>query len=523
MYNTFAEEPHARLDQLWTSMQAEKGDIERRTETYARWTIPSVCPEDNTAHTEQDKADVAIGPRLVNHLANKIVDTMFPHDRPFFAVALTPDIRRKLREEMGEDSEAQFAETVRTEAAAVEEVAMRKLRLPTYRPQAVEAVKHQIISGNAVIRRLPDDRRSVYGIKDFCIRRDVAGKPLEVLLRDAKTFGALPDDIKQRVKNVHREYVSDTECVLYTHFKWDGQRWCMTQGVEDVVIKGSTKYKPVDVPFLPLVWNLARGENYGRGLVEDHVTPFHQIDVLTKALIDMVGVMADIKFLVDPASVLDVVELNNSARGSYHQGREGDISTPTQQRTLEVAAVSQIIQSLERELAQSFLLNSAGVRDAERVTAEEIRFIAMELESAFGGLYSRLAIEWQQHEAEYAVSQINFNIDLGDSKLSAFEVVVTTGLESLSREGQLDNLRRALSDLQMLDTVPEELRAAINPRKFASFIFTNHTVKWKEFLFTPEEMTANQEAAMQQEQQMLDMQSTAKVKEEAGKKAVAGE
>ncbi len=509
-----------RLDQLWTVMDNEKGDLVRRSEEYARWTIPYICPEDDTEGSEQDKADVAIGPRLVNHLANKVVDTMFPHDRPFFAIALTPEMRQKLRKDLGEEQEAQFAEAVRTETAAVEEVAMRKLQLTQYRPQAVEAVKHKIITGNVVLKRMPDNTRVVYGIKDFCIRRDVAGKYTHVLLRDCKTMSSLPKDLQQRVKNVHTEYDDDTECTLYTEYKKEGNRWRMRQAVDDVLIDKGTAYRPVDLPILPMVWNLARGDNYGRGLVEDHTTAFHEIDVLTKAMLDMVGVMADIKFLVDPASVLDIVELNNSPRGSYHQGREGDITTPTQQRRLEVQATLEIIRGLERELAQAFLLNSAGVRDAERVTAEEIRFIAMELESAFGGLYSRLALEWQKHEAEYAVSQINFDTDLGDSRLSTFEVVVTTGLESLSREGQLDNLRRAVADLQMLDAVPEDVRVTINKEKFASFIFTNHAVKWREFLYTAEEIEANKAAELAQQKELMGMQADAKVQEEAGKKAI---
>lgn len=508
------------LDQLWTVMETEKGDLIRRTEEYARWTIPSVCPEDNTAHAEQSRADVAIGARLVNHLSNKVVDTMFPKDAPFFTVSLTPEMRAQLRKELGKDGEAQFAEAVREETAAIEEVAMRKLKIGSYRPQAIEVVKHKIISGNAVLRRLPDGKRTVYGVRDFCIRRDVAGKPLEVMLRDAKKVGSLPEDVKQRYMNANPDAKPDNNCVLYSHYKLDGARWAMRQGVDGVLIDAGTKYKPVDLPILPLVWNLSRGENYGRGLVEDHCVSFHQIDVLTKALIDMVGVMADIKFLVDPSSVLDVQELNSSPRGSYHQGRKDDISTPEGQRNLEIQAIASIIERLERELSQSFLLSSGGVRQAERVTAEEIRFIAMELESAFGGLYSRLAIEWQQYEAEYAVSQINFDTELGNSKLPAFEVVITTGLESLSREGQLDNLRRAISDLAMLEGVPEEIRGAINPLKFASFIFTNHSVKWKEFLYSEQEMTANNEAAMAQQQSLVNMQSAGQVQVEAGKAAV---
>lgn len=518
--NEFLKKAPDRLDQLWTTMQGEKGDIEERSEEYARWTIPSICPPDGSEHQEQDKAEVAIGPRLVNHLANKVVDTMFPHDRAFFAVTLTPEVRRKLRGELGAKGEADFAETIRSETAGVEDTAMRKLSLGTYRPQAVEAVKHQIITGNTLIRRLKSGKRVVYGIKDFCIRRSLDGDPTEVLLLDAKKFGSLPTALKTSVQKTHPEYEDDTDCKLYTYYHWDDSRWCMEQAVDDVMVGDVQKFTPKECPFIALTWNLSRGENYGRGLVEDHATAFHQIDVQTEALIDMVGVMADVKFLVDPGSVLDVEELNASKRGSYHQGRKDDITTPESSRRVEINAVMQIIQALERELAQAFLLNSSAVRDAERVTAEEIRFIAMELESAFGGLYSRLAVEWQKREAEYAVSLIDFDTELSGSKLTAFEVVVVTGLESLSREGQLDNLRRALSDLQMLETVPEELRATINPRKFAAFIFTNHNVKWAEFQYTEGEMTANQQASMNQEQGMLNMQTNAKVQEEAGKKAI---
>lgn len=518
----FAPEQPMRLDQLWTVMQGEKGDLETRSEEYARWTLPYICPTDNSEGTEQDKADVAIGPRLVNHLANKVVDTMFPHDRPFFTIALTPEMRGQLRKELGEDEEAGFAEAVRSETVAVEQAAMRKLRLTEYRPRAVEAVKHLIITGNSLIRRMPDGTRVVYGIKDYCMRRTIFGKPIELLLKDSKRFGSLPESIQREVRIGDKSYKDDTPVELYTHFKWDGGRWCMKQGVDSTEMAAIVKYKPVDVPFLSLVWNLSRGDHYGRGHVEDHTTAFHQVDVLTRASIDMFGIMADIHFFVDPASVLDVSELNKAPRGSYHQGRDGDISTPDIGTRLEVSAIQQYIQSLERELANAFLLNSSGVRDAERVTAEEIRFIALELESAFGGLYSRLALEWQQHEAEYAVSQINFDADL-DTKVSTFEVVVTTGLETLSREGQLDNLRRALQDLQMLDTVPEDVRVTINNQKFASFIFTNHAVNFKEFLFTPEELAANNAAEMKQQRELLSMQAGAKVEEEAGKKAIAGE
>jgi hypothetical protein len=144
------------------------------------------------------------------------------------------------------------------------------------------------------------------------------------------------------------------------------------------------------------------------------------------------------------------------------------------------------------------------------VTAEEIRFFAREIESAFGGLYSRLALDWQRKEAEYLLSQIDFQSYLSDGD-QAFETTVVTGLESLSREGKLDALRVAIADLQMLDAVPDEIRQAFNPLKFAQFIFRNRGVDSEDFLFTQEEMQANQQAQQREQEALMEKQGEVQV------------
>src|SRR5690606_13576439 len=50
---------------------------------------------------------------------------------------------------------------------------------------------------------------------------------------------------------------------------------------------------------------------------------------------------------------------------------------------------------LKEDLEQAFLMFSSVQRNAERVTAEEIRTVANELEQALGGIYSILAQEVQ--------------------------------------------------------------------------------------------------------------------------------
>ncbi len=509
------------LSNLWTEMDGEKGDLIARSEQYGLWTIPSITMDVKVqANAEADKGHVVVGARLVNHLSNRIADTMFPHDRPFFTLVLTPEAQVALEKEAGEENAAKLAEVVRSSTARIEQVAMRGLKMTAYRPQAVMAIKHMIITGNAVIKRMLDGSRVVYGVRDLCTRRGIAGELRECLLRDNKKFGNLPEPVRAMMLSVKADYRDDQDVALYSHYKLVGNRWAFQQAADDVMIDNARFYTVLDLPILSLTWSLARGEDYGRGLVEDNAIGFHNLDVLTEAMIDLMSAVADLKFLVRTGSTIDVEDMNNSARGSYHQGNEGDITVPDIGKRDALKIMMEAISKWERDLSQAFLLNSASTRDAERVTAEEVRMNARELESAYGGLYSRLALEWQQKESEFAIQKVNLEAELGPEFAKMFEVVVVTGLESLSREGQLDNLRLAISDLQMLEAVPEEIRKAMNPLLFAQFVFTNRTVALKNFMYTAEEMQANQQAEMKQQQALMNAEAEAKVAQAGGEAAV---
>ena len=57
----------------------------------------------------------------------------------------------------------------------------------------------------------------------------------------------------------------------------------------------------------------------------------------------------------------------------------------------DLRVVVDAIQRFEERMSFAFLLNAAVQRDAERVTAQEIRYMANELETALGGVYSLLS------------------------------------------------------------------------------------------------------------------------------------
>jgi hypothetical protein len=493
----------------WTMMHKDKGDLIDRCETYAKWTLDAICPEEGVDKTEYVSSYVLIGPRLVNTLSNKVVESMFPHSRAFFAVGLGAEVEAELLQEAGEEALAAAMEDIRKESRSIEKRGMAMLDVVAYRPVAVQAAQHIIITGNACIRRMDDNTRVVYGIKDFSVRRKINGDPMEAILRDNVLVSELSPKLQELVRVKKQKdtntTVDDMHCTLYTKFIEkkvnDKVVWEEYQEVEGVPVNDGKKlkqYSEVDMPLIFPVWSLSRGEHYARGLVEEHAKIFHNLDRTTESLFDIFEIVADIKFLVRPDSIIDIVTLNDGKRGSYHQGNKDDVSVPELNKISDLQIMLQAAERMERELAAAFLLTAAGIRDAERVTAYEVREIALELETAYGGLYSKLALAWQRKEAEWVVSKLGV-ATIGKDKL--FQVTITTGMESLSKEGELQNFREALSDLQLFEGVPEDMRSGINPLKVAKFLFGQRNVKFEEFMYTAEEQKQMQQAQEQQVQQ----------------------
>lgn len=506
----------------WQELQTLKGSLETDCEEYARLTLPYLCPpSEENSPGEIATAAVPFAPRLVNHLSNRVVDTMFPQDRPFFTLQITDENKEKIAAEVGKDDAGKLLQELRSSTARIENAAMSKMDLTSYRPRAIEAVKHLIVTGNVAIRRLKDGKRVVYGVKDFACKRDLRGSPVLIMLRDMHVFSGLPDEAKAvyRTKYPHTE--ENTKVALYTKFVRDGSRWVRTQSVEDIAVGSVARFNEDTMPVLVLTWSLSRGMHYGRSLVADYLSAFQNLEAAEAALIDTIEMQADIRILVSTRAQTDVEEFNRSSRGSYHAGNPEDL-TPTTVGDLSraIAQFREVIQGWQRELAQAFLMNSAAVRDAERVTAEEIRYISQELNTAYGGLYSRLAVEWQRHEANYVLADLQLSTD-ARAIIDSFNILITTGLENLSREGQLANLRNAINDISMLDAIPEDVRSDINKAKVVEYIFSNWGVPFEEFLLTGEEKAAAQEAAMQQQQALMGMETDSALQQEAGKAAIA--
>lgn len=502
------------IKQEWEKLDGKRASICSRTEDYARWTLPYLFPmKGTTSSQELAVAAGSIGARSVNHLANKLVSTLFVPYRPFFRLTLTDAARNALLEQGIDEAQIDLA------LSNAENAAMQSMSIAVHRTQAVLAMKNLIVTGNACLYYPKEGNVEVYNLRDYVVQRNMNGMVLKLITRDSKVYEALPVTVQEELKkNSRRNYKPDTNVDLFTKVEYSHgkKKYYVSQAVDDYLLPDVQGSYPVDkLPWIVLTWNMVRGEDYGRGLVEDYAYAFHSHQVLTSAQMRLYAIVADLKLLVDPSSTIDPEELNAAPPGTYIAGRAEDITCPQFGVEYNLAGINDKIASLEREIAQAFLLTSAVTRDAERVTAEEIRMQITELETAHGGIYSRLAAEWQTPLVGIVLERIDFELDKN------IVPQVVTGMEAMSRSGDLENMQLFIQDLASTAAIPERFQQYLKEEGFIATVGALRSVQYNKFLKTAEEVAQEQAAAQQQalqmQQQQMDMQMNANAQVELAK------
>jgi hypothetical protein len=520
-----ASAPKGSLQHRWDQLDGKKTSLKTRSEQYARWTLPFLFPEQTgTADTsERQLSNDSIGARSVNHLSNKVVTTLFRPQGPFFRLTLGQEQQKKiaaLTQGSDQAAVAELTSKIDKELNATEREAMEYLDMVAYRPQATVAAQLLIATGNALVYHPEGKPVQVYNLRDYCVVRDLSGVVIEIMTRECKAFETFHPDVQMLLRTKKStDYEDSTDVIVYTQIKLhdDGKFYAKQEaGFVELDTKGASWPRDV-LPWIPLTWTLVRGEDYGRGLVEDYAGAFHAIEVLTQSLINLAAIMGDIKFLVNPASLIDVVALNHSEAGSYHSGKEGDVTAVKMDKFNDANFIVTMIERYEKQIAQAFLLNSTLTRNAERVTAEEIRLQANELEMSVGGIYSRLALQWQKPTAYITLDHIKFS-----GVHQGIKPQIITGMDSLSRQGELENVVQWLNSLGLLNNVPEDVRGVIDPLKFAAYMATNLQVEHNKFLYTQEQLQARSQQQQVLLAQQEQMKAAGAVAQEAGKAAVQG-
>jgi hypothetical protein len=265
------------------------------------------------------------------------------------------------------------------------------------------------------------------------------------------------------------------------------------------------KFKLDESPFIPLRFTRVDGEDYGRGYVEEYIGDLKSLEALTKAIVEGAAASAKVLFLVKPNGTTKARVLAESPNGAIVSGDATDVSTLQVQKSTDFRVAMESGRNISERLAYAFLMNSAVQRQAERVTAEEVRFMAQELESALGGVYSILSQELQMPLVNKILSIMERSGKMPKLPKDTVSPTVVTGIEALGRGQDLNKLATFLQYLQPLG--PEVIAREMNLNDYIDRLGASLGIDTNGLIKSAEQKAQEEAEMMQKQQQAMQMQT----------------
>jgi hypothetical protein len=372
--------------------------------------------------------------------------------------------------------------------------------------QFVLAMKHLIVTGNVLLYRDGKAAKSsTYGITSYTCRRDGKGNLMDCILREYSDFRSLAPEVQQVLALKNPQYKLDTDetqsIELYTRIRRDQNVhgdvvYHVTQQAENVDVGTPGVYPEHLCPWQVVPWSLIVGENYGRGLVEDYAGGFAKLSDQSLAA-TLYGIeAARLVNLVAPGQGANVDELQGAGVGEYVQGSPESVTAHEGGDANKMEQMENTIQNTFGRLARAFMYK-ANTRDAERVTAYELKQDALEAENTLGGTYSSLSATMQVPLAHVLVTEADPGMLEGiitkDIKLG-----IIAGLNALGRQANIQNLAAAAQDAAAIIPVLAQLSKRVDKEKVLDLILAGQSVDPSTIYLTKEQQEAQAAADAQE-------------------------
>jgi len=435
------------LASLYDKMETRREASLRRARACSVVTIPGLFPPEG--HNETNVLPTpyqSVGARGVSNLAAKLLLALFPPGDSFFRMTLEEEIKEELIQgdkKLYSELEAALAAYEKRVVAAMERSSMR--------PSLFELLKLLIVGGNALLH-VPRDGLSirVFRLDEYVCKRDPSGNLMDLIIRESVHPESLKPEIRELLTQDEDVQVAepkghvgkDRERVyLYTRVYLEDGEYKTYQEINEQKVPDSEGRYPVGKsPWFALRWAKIDGEDYGRGLCEELLGDLETLESLSYSMTIGAAASAKVLFFVRPGSTTNAKDCAKADSGDFLSGDANEVSTLQLEKFADFRVAYDLAQRIEDRLATAFLLREAVQRDAERVTAEEIRYMATELDDALGGIFSLLAQELQLPLVNRMILNLKAARKLPQLPEGAMEPVIVTGLDALGRSTELRKL-----------------------------------------------------------------------------------
>jgi len=465
----------------------------------SRLTLPYLIQEDLSSRPTHLKLHTpwqSVGAKSTVNLAAKLMLALLPPQTSFFKLQIRDD-------KLG----VEFPPEVRSELdlsfAKMERMIMDHINASSDRVVVHQALKHLIVSGNALIFMGKDGLKN-YPLNRYVVNRDGNGNICEIVTKELISRKILGEDLPVPLPNSPgddgKTGSDDQDVEVYTYVRYDKNgRWVWHQEALDMILPGSRSTAPKNAsPWLVLRFNTVDGEDYGRGRVEEFLGDIRSLEGLSQALVEGSAAAAKVVFLVSPSSTTKPKTIADAGNGAIVQGRPDDVGVIQVGKTADFRTASEQMQHLERRINDAFLV--LQVRQSERTTAEEVRLTQMELEQQLGGLFSLLTVEFLVPYLDRTLHILQRNKEIPKIPKDIVSPTIVAGVNAIGR-GQDQESLVAFAQTLAQTMGPEVMAKYLDPAEYVKRLAAAQGIDVLNLVKTPETMAQEQQQQMQQMQQ----------------------
>ena len=476
--------------------QQRRGQLDRGR-VNAQLTIPRLLPpEDWSEDISLPNPYSSVASKGVTNLASRMLSALIPlNDLPFFGLSLKDGVEP--------DPKAQLM------LDALAGQIYSKLSSKNIRDSFFQTLQSLIVVGDSCIKLMDDYTFRSIRLDHYAVMRDVVGELIELV-----HIEFIPDDMADIPSQSNTIYGSGLwerpgfKTIYCRYVLLDDDTWKAEKEDSEGNMIEDGIYEVF--PYAVLRWSSVTSENYGRSKVEEIFGDIQTLEAYTQSLIDSMAAASTFFMGVSPTGVTELNDLAGAQNGQWVAARREDtyVITPAETMAPQIQQMQSAVATMRQSVSEAFLMQGGVTRQAERVTATEVRMQGQELENVLGGAFSAIArdllVPVVQRTIYNMVSDGTLDAALEEEFFEdgRISLEIITGLQALSQDSQLQKLMQMG---EMMRNLPPEAIEHFKWEEYGKALISSLGFDSRNWIRSKEDLDA-EKAKMMEEQQAMATQ-----------------
>lgn len=470
------------------------------------WFLPPQGQTENSRLPEPFTSIAALGS---TNLVGKMLAALWPPGQAFFELDLKPELRYKMPPDRYQRiKNALFLEELKAMALleSAHIVTKNNGQPRSFRSQKRLALEQCVITGD-VLEYLTDDFKiRVFRRDQYTTERDCTGAVCCHIIKEtidpatltAEQFAAAGIDKAKYDDGA----IDEVDSYTLVEHQPRSKTWVVRQEIDG---KTYNESEYATNRFFATAYELAPGENYGRGLIELCGGDLRSLNKLIGCSLDFAAAASKINIIKDVSCQIRTDDFARPSGEVIEGGRvvggvAQDIAYLKTDKMPDFQIVQVSIERLTKALSRALLMEgeSAPTGEAGR-HSYGWKVVMEELQGITGGVYAAVADE-QQIPLVYAVLDQMKTKKLIDAGLVDYiNVSTTTGQEAITKRARLANILEATNILAQFAQFNPEIVQRIDPGVFTNMLVRYQSIDEPGLIRSDDQMKALQAQAMKQQ------------------------